>query len=116
MVMFAVSRYRTLYRAGDRCAPDTLHRAEDKLRVPVIDHWWQTETAWPIAANCVGLGMLPVKAGSPTKPVPGYDVHVLAEDNSEMAAGQIGSIAPRLPLAPGALPTLWHNDAGHEQS
>src|SRR4030095_12406914 len=95
---------------------DTLHWAEDKLRVPVIDHWWQTETAWPIAANCVGLGMLPVKAGSPTKPVPGYDVHVLGEDNSEMPAGQIGSIALRLPLAPGGLPALLKHHPRHEKT
>ena len=84
--------------------------------MPVIDHWWQTETAWPIAANCVGLGMLPVKPGSPTKPVPGYDVRVLGEDNQEMPAGEIGSIALRLPLPPGCLPTLWNNDDGYEQS
>jgi propionyl-CoA synthetase len=82
----------------------------------VIDHWWQTETAWPIAANCVGLGMLPVKPGSPTKPVPGYDVRVLGEDNQLLPAGQIGSIAIKLPLPPGCLPTLWENDAGYERS
>jgi len=116
MAKYDLSRFRTLFLAGERCDPDTLHWAEDKLRVPVVDHWWQTETAWPIAANCVGLGMLPVKAGSPTKPVPGYDVHVLGEDNTEMAPGQIGSIALRLPLAPGCLPTLWNNDAGYEKS
>ena len=113
---YDLSRFRTLFLAGERCDPDTLHWAEDQLRVPVIDHWWQTETAWPIAANCVGLGMLPVKPGSPTKPVPGYDVRVLGEDNSEMPAGQIGSIALRLPLPPGCLPTLWNNDAGYEKS
>jgi propionyl-CoA synthetase len=82
----------------------------------VIDHWWQTETGWPIAANCVGLGMLPVKPGSPTKAVPGYDVRVLDESNHEVPRGQIGSIAIRLPLPPGCLPTLWHNDAGYEKS
>jgi propionyl-CoA synthetase len=82
----------------------------------VIDHWWQTETGWAIAANCVGLGMLPVKPGSPTKAVPGYDVRVLGEDNQELAAGQIGSIAIRLPMPPGCLPTLWNNDAGYEKS
>jgi propionyl-CoA synthetase len=82
----------------------------------VIDHWWQTETGWPIAANCVGLGMLPVKPGSPTKPVPGYDVRVLGEDNRALPPGQIGSIAIRLPLPPGCLPTLWNNDAGYEQA
>jgi propionyl-CoA synthetase len=108
--------FRTLFLAGERCDPDTLHWAEDKLGVPVIDHWWQTETGWPIAANCMGLGMLPVKAGSPTKAVPGYDVRVLSEDNQEMPAGQIGSIAVKLPLPPGCLPTLWNNDAGYETS
>src|SRR3989475_11440588 len=68
----------------------TLFRSRARLGVPVIDHWWQTETGWPIGANCVGLGMLPVKPGSPTRPVPGYDVRVLGEDNQEMPAGQIG--------------------------
>jgi propionyl-CoA synthetase len=111
-----LSRFRVLYLAGERCDPDTLHWAEDKLKVPVIDHWWQTETAWPIAANCVGLGMLPVKAGSPTKPVPGYDVRTLDEQGKETAHEQIGSIVLKLPLPPGCLPTLWANDAGFEQS
>jgi propionyl-CoA synthetase len=116
MTKYDLARFRTLFLAGERCDPDTLHWAEERLRVPVVDHWWQTETAWPIAANCVGLGMLPVKPGSPTKPVPGYDVRVLGEDNQEMEAGQIGSIALRLPLPPGCLPTLWNNDAGYEKS
>ena len=83
---------------------------------PVIDHYWQTETGWPIAANCVGLGMLPVKPGSPTKSVPGYDVRVLGEDGRDVPAGQIGSIVIRLPMPPGCLPTLWNNDAGYEKS
>jgi propionyl-CoA synthetase len=111
-----LSRFRTLFLAGERCDPDTLLWARERLQVPVIDHWWQTETGWPMAANCVGLGMLPVKPGSPTKAVPGYDVRVLSEDNQEMPAGQIGSIAVRLPLPPGSLPTLWNNDAGFEKS
>src|SRR5712692_3394735 len=111
-----LSRFRTLFLAGERCDPDTLHWAEERLRVPVVDHWWQTETAWPIAANCVGLGMLPVKPGSPTKPVPGYDVQVLAEDGGRMKAGDIGAIVIKLPLPPGCLPTLWNNDAGYEKS
>ena len=111
-----LSKFRVLYLAGERCDPDTLHWAEDKLKVPVIDHWWQTETAWPIAANCVGLGMLPVKAGSPTKPVPGYDVRVLDEQGAETGAEQIGAIVLKLPLPPGCLPTLWQNDAGFEKS
>jgi propionyl-CoA synthetase len=111
-----LSAFRTLFLAGERCDPDTLHWAEERLRVPVVDHWWQTETAWPIAANCVGLGMLPVKPGSPTKPVPGYDVRVLSEDGGEMPAREIGAIVIKLPLPPGCLPTLWHNDAGYEKS
>ena len=111
-----LSRFRTLFLAGERCDPDTLLWARERLQVPVIDHWWQTETAWAIAANCVGLGMLPVKPGSPTKAVPGYDVRVLSEDNQEMAPGQIGSIAIKLPMPPACLPTLWNNDAGFEQS
>jgi propionyl-CoA synthetase len=116
MAKYDLSRFRTLFLAGERCDPDTLLWARERLGVPVVDHWWQTETGWPIAANCVGLGMLPVKPGSPTKPVPGYDVRVLSDDNQEMAPGQIGSIAIRLPLPPGCLPTLWNNDAGYETS
>ena len=108
--------FRTLFLAGERCDPDTLIWARERLQVPVVDHWWQTETGWPMAANCVGLGMLPVKPGSPTKAVPGYDIRVLSEENAEMPAGQIGSIAVKLPLPPGCLPTLWHNDAGYEKS
>ena len=111
-----LSRFRTLFLAGERCDPDTLLWAREKLQVPVVDHWWQTETGWPMAANCVGLGMLPVKPGSPTKVVPGYDIRVLGEDNREMPAGQIGSIAVKLPMPPSSLPTLWHNDAGFERS
>jgi propionyl-CoA synthetase len=111
-----LSRFRTLFLAGERCDPDTLLWAREKLGVPVIDHWWQTETGWPIAANAVGLGALPVKPGSPTKAMPGYDVRVLDERGQEMAAGQIGSIMIRLPMPPGCLPTLWNNDAGYEKS
>ena len=108
--------FRTLFLAGERCDPDTLLWARERLGVPVVDHWWQTETGWPIAANCVGLGMLPVKPGSPTKAVPGYDVRVLDDANRELPRGQIGSIAIRLPMPPGCLPTLWNNDAGFEKS
>ena len=111
-----LGKFRTLFLAGERCDPDTLHWAEDRLQVPVIDHWWQTETGWPIAANCVGLGMLPVKPGSPTKAVPGYDVRVLGEGGAEAKAGEIGSVVVKLPLPPGCLPTLWNNDAGFETS
>jgi propionyl-CoA synthetase len=111
-----LSRFRALFLAGERCDPDTLLWARERLGVPVIDHWWQTETGWPIAANCAGLGMLPVKPGSPTKAVPGYDVRVLDEEGREQPAGTIGSIVLRLPLPPGCLPTLWQNDAGYEKS
>ena len=90
--------------------------ARDRLRVPVIDHWWQTETGWAIATNCVGLGMLPIKPGSPTKAVPGYDVRVLSDDGPEMAAGQTGNIVLKLPLPPGCLPSLWNNDDGYQSS
>jgi propionyl-CoA synthetase len=108
--------FRTLFLAGERCDPDTLVWAEKQLGVPVIDHWWQTETGWPIGANCVGLGMLPVKPGSCTKAVPGYDVRALGDDGQELAGGQIGSLAIKLPLPPGCLPTLWHNDGGFLKS
>ncbi|HZP38982.1 MAG TPA: propionyl-CoA synthetase [Methylomirabilota bacterium] len=116
MARYDLSRFRTLFLAGERCDPDTLIWARERLQVPVVDHWWQTETGWPMAANCVGLGMLPVKPGSPTKVVPGYDIRVLGEDNRELPAGQIGSIAVKLPMPPGCLPTLWNNDAGYERS
>jgi propionyl-CoA synthetase len=111
-----LSRFRTLFLAGERCDPDTLLWARERLGVPVIDHWWQTETGWPIAANCVGLGALPVKPGSPTKAVPGYEVRVLDEEGREQPAGKIGNIVIRLPLPPGCLPTLWQNDAGYEKA
>ena len=116
MGKYDLSRFRTLFLAGERCDPDTLLWARDRLKVPVVDHWWQTETGWPIAANCGGRGMLPVKPGSPTRAVPGYDVRVLSDVNDEMPAGQIGSIAIKLPMPPGCLPTLWNNDAGYEKS
>jgi propionyl-CoA synthetase len=111
-----LSRLRTLFLAGERCDPDTLLWAEARLGVPVIDHWWQTETGWPIAANCIGLGMLPVKPGSPTRPVPGYDVRVLDDGGREVRAGEVGNVVITLPLPPGCLPTLWNNDAGFQQS
>jgi propionyl-CoA synthetase len=105
-----LSRFRTLFLAGERCDPDTLHWAEEKLQRPVIDHWWQTETGWAIAANCWGIEQLPVKPGSPTKAVPGYDVRVLDEAGREQKPGEIGNIVVRLPLPPGNSPTLWQNE------
>ncbi|MBN2447461.1 MAG: propionyl-CoA synthetase [Phycisphaerae bacterium] len=108
--------FETLFLAGERCDPDTLNWAQTQLGVPVIDHWWQTETGWAIAANCVGLGALPVKPGSPTKPAPGYEVQVLDEAGQPVAPGKIGSIVVKLPLPPGCLPTLWQNEAGFRDS
>jgi propionyl-CoA synthetase len=105
-----LSRLRTLFLAGERCDPDTLRWSEEALERPVIDHWWQTETGWAIAANCVGLGALPVKPGSATKAVPGYDVRILGEDHNDVDANTIGAICVRLPLPPGCSPTLWGSD------
>jgi propionyl-CoA synthetase len=113
---YDLASLRTLFLAGERCDPDTVHWAEEKLRVPVIDHWWQTETGWPIVANCRGLTPLPVKAGSASVPVPGYDVRVLDASGAQVPAGQIGNIVIRLPLPPGTLPTLWQNDEGYRES
>ena len=113
---YDLARFQTFFLAGERCDPDTLHWAEQQLGVPVIDHWWQTETGWPIGVNCVGLGMLPVKPGSCAKAVVGYDVRVLGEDGQELPPGQTGNIVIRLPLPPGCLPTLWHNDEGYVRS
>jgi len=100
--------FRALFLAGERSDPDTLHWAEDHLKVPVIDHWWQTETGWPIAGNPLGLELFPVKYGSTCRPLPGWDVRVLGADGHEMKRGDIGSIVARLPLPPGTLPTLWN--------
>jgi propionyl-CoA synthetase len=102
--------FEALFLAGERLDPDTYHWASDLLKRPVIDHWWQTETGWPIAANCVGIERLPVKPGSPTKAVPGYDVRILRPDGSECDAAEEGSVAIHLPLPPGTLPTLWQDD------
>jgi propionyl-CoA synthetase len=102
---------RTLFLAGERCDPETLGWAAKHLSVPVIDHWWQTESGWAIGANCAGLGLLPVKPGSCTKAVPGYDVRVLDAAGTEAPPGVQGNIVVRLPLPPGCFPTLWNNDA-----
>ncbi len=113
---YDLSRFRTLFLAGERADPDTVLWAERALKRPVIDHWWQTETGWAIAANPVGLELLPVKPGSPSVPMPGYDVRILDEGGAERAAGEIGPIVVRRPLPPGALPTLWNDDAGFESA
>lgn len=109
---YDLSNFKYLFLAGERLDPDTLHWAEGHLKVPVIDHWWQTETAWAIAANPIGLQKFPVKPGSPTKPVPGWNLTVLDEESNPLPAGDIGTLAVKLPLPPGALPTLWLNDQG----
>jgi propionyl-CoA synthetase len=105
-----VSCLRYLFLAGERLDPDTYHWARGLLQRPVIDHWWQTETGWPVAANCMGIEPLPVKPGSPTKPVPGYQVEVLDEDGHPMPPNRDGAVVIRLPLPPGTSPTLWQND------
>src|SRR3954447_8161766 len=107
---YDLSQFRTLFLAGERADPPTVQWAEAQLKVPVIDHWWQTETGWCIAGNPVGLGMLPVKHGSPTVPMPGYRVEVVDEAAKPMPAGSMGSIVIKLPLPPGCLPTLWEQD------
>ena len=111
-----LSAFRTLFLAGERSDPATLEWAEHHLKVPVIDHWWQTETGWAICANYAGLGFLPVKHGSPTKPAPGWDVRVLGEDQNPVGPGDIGALVCKLPLPPGSLPTLWNADERYKAS
>ena len=108
---YDLSHFKFQFLAGERCDPDTLHWCEEKLGVPTIDHWWQTETGWPIAANCIGIELLPVKAGSSGPAVPSWDVQVLDEGGNPAPSGEIGSIVVKLPMPPGSLPTLWNNDA-----
>ena len=104
---YDLSKMRALFLAGERCDPDTLHWAENRLGIPVVDHWWQTETGWAIAANCLGIELLPVKAGSVGPAAPGWDVRCLNQDGSDVKAGDVGAIACKLPLPPGTLPGLW---------
>ena len=113
---YDLSHLQALYLAGERADPDTIEWAQDKLGVPVIDHWWQTETGYAIAANPLGLGLLPVKIGSPSVPMPGFDVQVLDEGGHPVAPGQLGAIAIKLPLPPGTLPTLWNAEARFRKS
>jgi propionyl-CoA synthetase len=111
-----ISSLRSLFLAGERADPDTIHWAESMLGVPVIDHWWQTETGWPIAANPIGLGLLPVKYGSPAVPMPGYEVDVVNETGRPVAPSVMGSIVIKMPLPPGNLPTLWGQDERMRES
>jgi propionyl-CoA synthetase len=113
---YDLSGFRTLFLAGERADPDTVQWAERHLRVPVIDHWWQTETGWAIAADCMGIEPLKVKYGSPTKAVPGYDLRVLDAEGKQQPAGEIGSLAVKLPLPPGSFPTLWNADERYRQA
>jgi propionyl-CoA synthetase len=110
---YDLSNFKALYLAGERLDPDTLKWAENNLGIPVIDHWWQTETGWAICANCLGIHHFPVKEGSPTKPAPGWDVKVVDPDNNLVKAGEIGALVVKLPLPPGSLPTLWNNDEAY---
>ncbi len=113
---YPMPRLRTLFLAGERADTDTIKWAESMLKVPVIDHWWQTESGWPMAANPVGLGMLPVKYGSVAVPMPGYDIAILDGEGRSMAPGKLGAIAVKLPLPPGCLPTLWNAEERFRQS
>ncbi|KFC66508.1 AMP-dependent synthetase and ligase [Bosea sp. LC85] len=116
LARYDLSHFRTLFLAGERADPDTLKWAEEVLKVPVIDHWWQTESGSCMVGNPVGLELLPVKHGSPTVPLPGYDVHCLDEAGKPVSAGTMGAIVVKLPLPPGALPTLWQDDERFRQS
>lgn len=109
---YDLTNFETMFLAGERLDPDTLKWAEKSLGIPVIDHWWQTETGWAISANCIGLHHFPVKEGSPTKPAPGWNLKVVDKKNNPVKAGEIGALVVELPLPPGTLPTLWNNDQG----
>ncbi|WP_089174144.1 propionyl-CoA synthetase [Bosea sp. AS-1] len=111
-----LSRFKALFLAGERADPETLKWAEALLKVPVIDHWWQTESGSPIVGNPLGLGLLPIKHGSPTAPLPGWNVQCLDEGGRPVAAGTMGAIVLKLPLPPGALPTLWQDDARFKEA
>ncbi len=113
---YDLSKFRALFLAGERADPPTVEWAERQLRVPVIDHWWQTETGWPISANCLGIERLPVKHGSATRAVPGWDIQVLDADGHAVKPGDVGALVIKLPLPPGALPTLWQADERFKQS
>ena len=113
---YDLSRLRSLFLAGERCDPATLHWAERKLKVPVIDHWWQTETGWAIASNCLGIDSLPVKAGSAARATPGWDVHVLDASGAAASPGQVGAIACKLPLPPGTLLGFWQANDRYKES
>jgi propionyl-CoA synthetase len=113
---YDLSCFRTLFLAGERADPPTIEWAEAQLGVPVIDHWWQTETGWAIAGNPIGIEHMPVKLGSPTVAMPGYDIQILDDAGHPVAAGTLGAIAVKLPLPPGTAPTLWQADERFRKS
>jgi propionyl-CoA synthetase len=113
---YDLGKFRALFLAGERADPDTVIWAEHLLKVPVIDHWWQTETGWAIVGNPLGLGLLPVKHGSPTVPMPGYALGIVDESGKPVPPNKMGSIVVRLPLPPGCLPTLWQQDERFRES
>ncbi len=110
-----LSCLRALFLAGERSDPDTIQWAQDMLKVPVVDHWWQTELGWPAIANCLGLEPMPVKPGSATVPVPGYELHALDAQGQRLPPGQIGNLVLKLPLPPGTLTTMWNNEQGYRE-
>ncbi|MFS4582960.1 propionate-CoA ligase PrpE [Phaeobacter sp. C3_T13_0] len=113
---YDLSCLKQVYLAGERADPDTIAWAQDQLKVPIVDHWWQTETGWPIAANPLGIEELPTKLGSPAVPMPGYTVDILDEGGHPVANGKLGAIAVKLPLPPGTLPTLWNAEERFKKS
>jgi propionyl-CoA synthetase len=113
---YDLSSFESLFLAGERADPDTLKWAENLLKVPVIDHWWQTETSWAISANCAGLGLEKTKYGSACKPVPGYDVQVLKSDGKQAKPNEMGDVVVKLPLPPGTFPTLWGADERYKET
>jgi len=116
LARYDLSAFEALYLAGERCDPPTALWAAEKLKVPVVDHWWQTETGWPITAGFRGYGLFPFKPGSGGRPCPGYDLAALDDRGAPIPAGQVGNLALRLPLPPGCAPTLWENADGYRQS
>ena len=113
---YDLSSLKSLFLAGERADPDTVSWLENKLKIPIIDHWWQTETGWPVASNPMGIEVLPIKKGSPTVAMPGYYINVLSEDKIEVERGSLGAISIKLPLPPGSLPTLWNADQRYIES
>ncbi len=113
---YDLSNFKCLFLAGERADPDTIKWAEELLKVPVLDHWWQTETSWAISGNCTGIESFPVKYGSAFKPVPGYDLKILNSEGKELAPGKMGDIVVKLPLPPGTFPTLWNADERYKSN